>query len=187
MKNNIWMHVISILAVFILANSTNAVAVLFDFEDLAINDGPEELGQYMTGLYSSSVTVADGIVHNTGLLGDDKYIHGCIAEPHIISIYFDVTPIASASFDWAAEMDEFNAYADGAGEPFFHQEYSWSGVSGQSGIIIFDSPVNHLMFSDGGQLGQIEVDNLLVTQIPEPAMVALLGLGVLAILRKQNR
>ena len=185
MIKNVWIRVIGALVVFIFANS--ASGVLFDFEDLALNDGPVEIGLYMTDVYGSSVTVTDGIVHNTGILGDDKYVHGCESGPHIISICFDVVAISSVSFDWAMELDEFNAYANDDEEPFFHRAYSWPGESGSSGTVVFDSPVNCLTFSDGGSWGQIEVDNIVVTSIPELTVMVLLGFGALSILRKRKR
>ena len=74
-------------------------------------------------------------------------------------------------------ISSFGAFADD--EEFLSKDWHcWS--SDNSGTIYLDPPVTTLKFS-GSCFGVIEVDNLAVTRVPEPATLILLGLGALAL------
>jgi hypothetical protein len=153
-------------------------ATLFDFEGAPYLGGPAAIESYMEGVYGSDITVSNGIVGNgiiPGPLGPDHYIQaGPSWGMHSIDISFNVVPITSVSFDWGVEVDAFHAYADGV--EFFTEGWSlWA--SGHSAPIIFASPVTTLRFTNSN-LGEIEVDNLHVTPVPEPSTLLLLGIGL---------
>jgi len=96
------------------------------------------------------------------------------------------------SFDWAVDKNAFHALAafvndDDDDEEFidiFSEDWKWRR-SGKSGTIYFDSPVRILKFTRSF-LGKIQLDNLCVTPVPEPATVCLLGLGGLVFLCKRR-
>jgi hypothetical protein len=58
---------------------------------------------------------------------------------------------------------------------FFSSDWGWWGC-GNSGTICFDSPVAILKFTDS-DIWEIEIDNLIVTNLPEPATISLIGIG----------
>lgn len=180
--NGVWI----ILAVSVLLFAGNAKAtIVFDFEDVPNYSGPEVIETYMEGIYGSDITVTDARAKThffSGPLGNDKYI---FSSPWLgrsrLSISFDEVPIISVSFDLGMIISSFSAFADG--EEFFSEGWHcW--YSDNSGTIHFDSPVTTLEFKDSC-LGVVELDNLTVTPVPEPAGLLLLGLGCL-VLRKRT-
>jgi hypothetical protein len=178
---------LAVIAVVVSTFTGSATAVLFDFDELPWAGGPAVIENYMEEVYGSDITVTHGIVGNgilNGPLGPDHYIQaGPSWGTHWLSFGFNEVPITAVSFDWATEIDAFHAFADHT--LFFSRQCgAWS--SGNSGTIYFQSPVTTLKFTDSC-LGEIEVDNLIVTPVPEPATVFLLGLGGLALLYKRRK
>lgn len=175
-----------VIAVVVCTFAGNAMAVLFDFEEVPNASGPAVIEVYMEDLYGSDITVANGRVRLgriPGPLGPDRYVRaGYPYGAHWFSISFNEIPITSVSFDWATASDTFHAFADDT-EFFSHGGGLWS--SGDSGTVFFDSPVTTLKFANSPCV-EIRVDNLSVTQVPEPAAVYLLGLGGLILLRKRR-
>ena len=197
---------LAVVAVVVSVFASNANAVLFDFDGapylggLPVGSLAGAVEDYMEQIYGSDITVEagnpiSGIVGNglfNGPLGldeagndDDHYIQaGPSCDSHWFSFSFNEVPIIAVSFDWGARIDAFHAYADG--EMVF-SSVAWDfWTSGNSGTIYFDSPVTVLKFTDSF-IGEIEVDNLCVTSIPEPATVCLLGLSGLILLGKRKR
>lgn len=163
--------------------------VVFDFEDAPCYGGAAEIECYMEGVCGSDMTVVGGAVSDalwpggiSGPLGCDNYVRSwgwCSSSG--FSMCFEEAPITSVSFDFGLVFSSLYVYADGE-EVFRNGWRCWD--SGNSGTIFFDSPVTTLRFSRGC-FGEIEMDNLVVTVVPEPATVFMLGLGGL-ILRKRR-
>jgi len=176
----------SLLIVVLLVQNAGALTVSFDFDDDALPwwSGEVTIESYMEGLYGSEITVVGGRVGNgiiPGPLHDypgDHYIQtGLCCQPHSFSFSFNEVPLIAVSFDWGVRMSSFYVYADDDEEPFFSSEgWDW-WAWGNSGSIHFESPVNTLKFTGSCFLGEIEIDNLVVTPIPEPATISLLAIG----------
>lgn len=172
----IWLLSLLVAAAVFVQNAA-AVPVLFDFEDLSWAGGPPVIEAYMEDVYGSDITVTGGIVGNgiiPGALGDDHYIQaGPDYGTSWFAFSFNEVPITAVSFDWAVELNAFHAFADDV--EFFSEGWGWWS-SGNSGTISFGSPVTTLKFTDSN-VWEIEVDNLAVTPLPEPATVSMLGGG----------
>ena len=176
----------SLLVAVLLVQNAGAASVLFDFDDddLPWLSGATAIENYMEGVYGSDITVVGGIVGNgiiPGPLYDfpgDHYIQTELScGPHWFSFSFNELPVTAVSFDWGVRMGSFHAYADDDDEAFFSSEgWDW-WASGSSGTIFFEAPVTTLKFTGSRFLGEIEVDNLVVTHVPEPATIFLLGIG----------
>jgi hypothetical protein len=187
----IWLLAIIALAVF--ASNSMATLVQFDFDALPYLGGPTAIETYMEDLYGSEITVTHGIVGNgviPGVLGPDHYIQTFpLLGSRWFSFSFNEVPITSVSFDWGVEASAFYAYADDT-EIFRHKFSLWS--SGTTETFLFDTPVTTLKFRGSRPSFEIQIDNLTVTPsniiepIPEPATIALLGLGALVLLRKRK-
>jgi len=183
-----------------------ATSVLFDFEDAPFMGGAGDIEEYMESVYGSDVTVIGGRVANwspgphgpfgPGPLGPDNYIQ---AGPDYcpsswFSFSFNEVPITSSSFDWGTKLGvegpiplivySFDVLADDVG--IFSIECGFDDLSGNTGALFFDSPITTLKFTVGPFANfEIEVDNLMVTPIPEPATIALMGFGALGLVRKR--
>lgn len=187
----------SLLIAALLVQNASAVAVLFDFDDdnLPWWSGAAAIESYMEGVSGSDITVVGGRVGNgiiPGPLHDypgDHYIQtGLACGQHWFSLSFNELPIIAVSFDWGVRMGTFRAYADDDEEPFFSNEGWHWWTSGSSGTISFESPVNSLKFTGSCFLGEVEIDNLVVSHTPEPATISLLGIGgaLLTLTRKRR-
>ncbi len=165
----------------ILAEDAAGV-IVFDFEDAPVYGRAGEIEIYMEGVYGSDITVDGGSVRDalwpgviSGPLGGDNYVRAkgwCGSSG--FSISFEEVPITSVSFDFGVVFSSFYVYGDG--EEIFREGWQCWG-SDNSGTIYFDSPVTTLRFSNRCFWGEIEMDNLTVTPVPEPATVLLVGLG----------
>jgi len=187
---------LAIVAAVLCAFVGNAAAdiVCFDFDELASGSGPKTIESYMESVYGSDIKVKHAIVDDdAGLLGPDSFIQNKPSSgKNWFSISFNERPITAVSFDWAVEEDTFHALAAIVGDDdddvefidIFSENWRWR-ASGKSGTIYFDSPVKTLKFNSSF-LGKIQLDNLCVRPVPEPATVCLLGLGGLVFLRKRK-
>ena len=197
---------LALLALF-MNGTTLATSVLFDFEDAQFMGGAGEIEEYMESVYSSDVTVIGGRVANwspgphgpfgPGPLGPDNYIH---AGPDYcpsswFSFSFNEVPITSASFDWGTILGvegpipmivySFDVFADDV--EIFSVECGFDELSGNTDVLFFNSPITTLKFTVNPFANfEIEVDNLTVTSVPEPATIALMGLGALGFIHRRR-
>ncbi len=173
----------------ILAEDAAGV-IVFDFEDAPVYGGPGEIEAYMEGVYGSDITVVGGTVRGAirpgrinGLLGDDNYVRVKDWRGRAeFSISFEEQAITSVSFDFGVVFSSLYVYADGE-EIFSERWHFWE--SDNSGTIYFDSPVTTLRFSNKC-IGEFEMDNLVVTPVPEPGTMLVLGLGGLMLRRRRT-
>jgi len=172
---------LTVLAVLTICmvGAAQADLVMFDFDTLSQDDGAAVIEAYMEGIYGSDITVVGPTlyVNKGGNLGPDAAIVTANVSPRWFSISFNDVRITSASFDWAIYVDAFHAYADGV-EIFSHTVVNAPGTWGNTGLIVFPSPVTTLLFTDSSN-GAIGIDNLEVTPVPVPGAILLgiLGLG----------
>lgn len=185
-----------------------ATPFLFDFEDAPFMGIAGDIEAYMEGVYGSDVTVIGGRVANwspgphgplgPGPLGPDNYIQ---AGPEYcpsswFSFSFNEVPITSVSFDWGTKLEveipipmivySFGVSADDVG--IFSREIGLGSSSGGSDIIFFDIPVTTLKFTVlRPDVFELEVDNLMVTPVPEPSTITFVLAGMLALARRQRR
>ena len=182
------------IALCAFVGKATAETICFDFDELASGSSSKTIESYMESVYGSDIKVKHAIADNDdGLLGPDSFIQNKPTSGQSwFSISFNELPITSVSFDWAVEDSTFQALAsfvsdDEDDEEFidiFSENWKWR-ASGNSGTIYFDSPVKTLKFN-GSVGGKIQIDNLCVNHLPEPATVCLLGLGGLIFLRKRK-
>lgn len=192
-RTNLTVAIVTVVLCAFIGKAT-ADIVCFDFDELSSYSDPAAIEAYMESVYGSDIKVKHAIVDDdAGLLGPDSFIQNKHSSgKQWFSISFKELPITAVSFDWAVEEDTFQALAsfvsdDDGDEEFidiFSENWKWRG-SGNSGTIYFDSPVKTLKFN-GSLGGKIQIDNLCVSHLPEPATVCLLGLGGLVFLRKRK-
>lgn len=178
---------------FAQSGAAMAIEVEFDFDDDALPylSGAAEIEAYMESIYGSEITVIGGIVGNGCFNGP---LHDCAGDHYIqagpgwgtyeFSFSFVAEPISSVSFDWGVRFNRFRVFADNV--EIFISPCGWDFWTSDSFQTVFDSPVTTLTFRDSC-LGEIEVDNLKVVPVPEPATISMLGIcGALAFISRRR-
>jgi hypothetical protein len=191
-----------------------AVPVTFNFDvGIENTDSSSTISAYMSTIYGAinSVSEYDGEVRDnqddnpdwSGKTDDDNFLRNRDGSGSFSITFVDV-PITSVEFlayifDTTGDVDFGLDVYDSSNNPvgftysggtsptsegtgYLH----WDRSAGQfsSPTISFNSPVTKLFFHDGGE-EDIGIDNLTVN-IPEPATIALLGLGALSLLRRKR-
>lgn len=120
-------------------------------------------------------------------LPDDGY--GITNSPNTSMTVTFLNGTNSASFTWATAGTgvNFHAYAyDSGGNLVDSYDFSAGSTTGsQNGTATLTGAISYIVFSDGG--AQIAIDTLTYNAVPEPASLALLGLGMGAIVVHRRR
>ena len=182
MKNS----VLKITLVILIAGAAQATTT-FTFDDgyLTFADKDADISSYMTDLYGSTVTTLGAYVDSDDTFNTSLFLSTYTNNSGAIDIWFD-DPIGAASFDWfvfeATDGAAFKCVAYDAHNNIvdIFYEYTEMNVGGSSGLIMFDSPVTHLWFTNSG-FHDIGIDNLQVGGghvAPSPSAVLLGSIGV---------
>jgi hypothetical protein len=109
------------------------------------------------------------------------YAPGYMALPRITPAngWMEITVDASDGVPWGAALDSFAALTHVS----FQLWSGWSDDSGASGNYKVNTD-GETVWPTGPLAGSVDLDNIYYT--PEPATIALLGLGGLALLRKRS-
>ncbi len=182
--------VVTFLAsLMVTAGMASADTVSFDFNALGRFDGPPRIGDYMTDVYGSSVTVETARATTDADDTSDRLIATSLQlfNRGDFEILFDEIPIVGLQFEGyvldATPGDDFTltAFADDTllltveviardiGEEVFQTE--WFALS---------SPANRLVVSDTGRK-DVGIDDLVVEPVPEPITVVLMLVGAGAV------
>ena len=176
----------TILTICLVGAAQGVVTFCFDDGGLAYADKDPQVSAYMTGKYGSSVTVEGVFVGKDSVFNPSLFISTYAGTGGDFDIWFDKTPINSASFDWfvfeatGGSDFKYRAYDENGNLVDYITEYTGSNAGGQSGLRKYDTPVQHLWFSNEG-FHDIALDNLTVSggsQIPAPGAILLGGIGV---------
>jgi hypothetical protein len=200
----------------ILAISGTAQATLFTFDTvpealLENTDNQTTISNYMTGLYGSMVTVSDAGIRDNGDTSTDWIWPGRSNSDNFMrtdssedfEILFAITPVTSISglgyvFEHTTGDDivikGYGSNYTASGGNVENPNPSalvgtWSANPGDnqqvSFSLSFSSDAYLLVISDSGEK-DVAIDDLTVTPTPEPATIALLGLGALSLLRRKR-
>lgn len=188
--------VVTFLAsLMVTAGMASADTVSFDFNALGRFDGPSRIGDYMTDVYGSSVTVETARATTDADDASDRLIATSLQlfNRGDFEILFDEMPIVGLQFEGyvldATPGDDFTltAFADDillltveviardTGEEVFQTEW-----------FALPSPANRLVVTDTGRK-DVGIDDLVVELVPEPVTVVLMLVGAGAVyLRRRS-
>ncbi len=187
--------VVTFLAsLMITVGLAQAETVSFDFDALGRFDGPLRIGNYMTDLYGSSVTVETARAATDSDDASDRFIATSLQlfNRGDFEILFDEMPIVGLQFEGyvldATPGDDFTltAFADDAllltvtveardsGEEVFQTEW-----------FALPAAANRLVVSDTGRK-DVGIDNLVVEPVPEPVTVVLMLVGAGAVYLRRS-
>lgn len=191
--NTIFLSVVTWGGLSLAVQSAGAATVTFDFNGLQAGD---DIGEYMETVLDDSLGVSDSDVAlsgaaaiDTGLglggaFGDgNMFVASDLVTPNddTITIRFNTVSIRSVSFDWGTTLNPFVAETEHG--IFFQHDYAFSesGHFPDSGTFTFAQPAHELIFHNSG-LGNVGIDNLVVTAVPVPGGLWLLGSGALGMI-----
>ena len=186
---------ISSLVVFlVLACATNSFALTIEFEDLP----PATSYNIGETFYPSSVPVTVGpfstggiaFVSNAGLAAGSGQEIGL----QNVSLDFDFGPLDGLSMQFGETFNAGSVTITVNGEAVAATDFTdLAGTIGGVNVFVVPTGINTgalffmgniTSFVIGGD--DIYIDNIVASQIPEPATLALLGLGGLTLIRKKR-
>ncbi len=111
------------------------------------------------------------------------------AEWHTFSFNFDVTEV---SFLYGGNLGSFIIEAldidNNLLDSFYQADTTDGQPAGLTTLYGFDDVIRSLRFKDAGPLGEVaELDSIMITSIPEPGTIILLGLGGLALIKTRRK
>jgi hypothetical protein len=184
-----WLGCLAVAAGVVFAGAeARAGSIMFTYDSLAAGSTTQQIENYMTGVYGSTVTVNQAHVEvNHGSSNATNWPGN--STPYLtthqaatMSISFVNVPISSFTSDAhifrGNDMDVTGF--DSMGNVVGSHTYMFSGKPPDTFSIglTFGSPVTTLSFSDSG-FNDVGIDNLSVAgpSLPEPSTLVLCGLG----------
>ena len=99
--------------------------------------------------------------------------------------------MAEVSFLYGGNLGSFIIEALGIDDNLldsFYQADTMDAPIGATTLYCFDDAIRSLRFMDNSPLGEVaEMDNLMITGVPEPSTIILLGFGGLALIKNRRK